>query len=54
MKHLITHYSTFTEDFNLLGKIIIGAVTGFVLACCLALVIGLIVQGAPGVIGYAG
>jgi hypothetical protein len=53
MKHIILHYSTFTEEFNLLGKIVIGAVTGFVIAGCIAMTIGLIIQGAPAVIGYA-
>jgi len=54
MKQVISNYVDFTADFNLIGKIIIGAVTGLILAACLALVMGLIIQGAPGVIGYAG
>jgi len=54
MKQVITNYVNFTEDFNLLGKIVVGTVTGFILACCLAMLIGLILQGAPGEIGYAG
>jgi FtsH-binding integral membrane protein len=54
MKHLISHYSLFTEDFNLIGKIIVGAVTGLIVTCIIALIFGLILQGAPGAIGYAG
>jgi hypothetical protein len=54
MKQVISNYANFTEEFNLLGKIVIGAVTGFVIAGCIALAIGLIIQGAPAVIGYAG
>jgi len=54
MKQVISNYVDFTADFNLIGKIIIGAVTGLILAACLALVMGLIIQGAPGAIGYAG
>jgi hypothetical protein len=52
MKQVLSNYANFTEEFNLLGKIVIGTVTGLIIACCLALVIGLILQGAPAVIGY--
>jgi len=54
MKQVITNYVNFTEDFNLLGKIIVGTVTGLIIASCVALAIGMILQGAPGTIGYAG
>ncbi len=54
MKQVLLNYANFTEEFNLLGKIIVGTVTGFILVSCVAMVIGLILQGVPEAIGYAG